>query len=405
MLVLDEKRVRAAITVADLIPVMERALIDFSAGRVVQPTRQMLEVPDRGGLFAPMPVIMDDVIGVKALTYYPGNAVRGIPTHHAQILLFRADTGEPLATIDGRLITEMRTAAVSAAATKAMAATDARVLAILGSGVQARSHFEALRLVREFAEVRVWSPTAAHVQRFADATGARVAASAADAAADADVIVTATAATRPVLAGAWLKAGAHVNAIGAPRPAWRELDDAAMGNLLVVDSRQAALRESGDVILSNATIAAELGEVLAGHKIVKRGWLSSEPGAERTRVPCGYEMWCGRRALRSRVGGSRRFFDRPPKAALGWSYRVDTRACGVSSHACRKTEFGLLVQESANSRAGKSVAAPGNDWPGVSRTKTYLATASRGGCHPRNRTGGHSHPPREDLDGERPKAF
>ncbi|MBI3113466.1 MAG: ornithine cyclodeaminase family protein, partial [Rhodospirillales bacterium] len=114
MLVLDEKRVRAAITVADLIPVMERALIDFSAGRVVQPTRQMLEAPDCGGLFASMPVIMDEVIGVKALTYYPGNAVRGIPTHHAQILLFRTDTGEPLATIDGRLITEMRTAAVSA---------------------------------------------------------------------------------------------------------------------------------------------------------------------------------------------------------------------------------------------------------------------------------------------------
>ncbi|HEX9570021.1 MAG TPA: ornithine cyclodeaminase family protein [Rhodospirillales bacterium] len=270
MLVLDEKRVRAAITVADLIPVMERALIDFSAGRIVQPVRQMLEVPDRGGLFAPMPVIMDDVIGVKALTYYPGNAARGIPTHYAQILLFRADTGEPLATIDGRLITEMRTAAVSAAATKVMAATDARVLAILGSGVQARSHLEALRLVRKFAEVRVWSPTAAHARRFADATGVRLATSAAAAVADADVIVTATAATRPVLAGAWLKAGAHVNAIGAPRPTWRELDDTAMGNLLVVDSREAATKESGDVILSKAVIAAELGEVLAGHKIVNR---------------------------------------------------------------------------------------------------------------------------------------
>ncbi|MGH6661067.1 MAG: ornithine cyclodeaminase family protein [Rhodospirillales bacterium] len=270
MLVLDEKRVRAAITVADLIPVMERALIDFSAGRVVQPVRQMLEVADRGGLFASMPAIMDDVIGVKALTYYPGNAVRGIPTHYAQILLFHADTGEPLATIDGRLITEMRTAAVSAAATKAMAATDARVLAILGSGVQARSHLEALRRVRKFAEVRVWSPTAAHARRFADATGARVATSAAAAVADADVIVTATAATRPVLAGAWLKAGAHVNAIGAARPTWRELDDTAMGNLLVVDSREAATKESGDVILSKAAIAAELGEVLAGHKIVNR---------------------------------------------------------------------------------------------------------------------------------------
>lgn len=270
MRVIDEDQVRNAVTIADLIPVMERALIDFSAGRIVQPVRRMLEVADRGGLFAPMPVIMDDVIGVKALTYYPGNEARGIPTHHAQILLFRADTGEPLATIDGRLITELRTAAVSAAATKAMAATDARVLAILGSGVQARSHFEALRLVRDFIEFRVWSPTATHARRFAEATGARLAASAADAVADADVVVTATAATTPILEGAWLKVGAHVNAVGAPRPAWRELDDAAMGNLLVVDSREAALKESGDVILSKAVIAAELGEVLAGHKIVNR---------------------------------------------------------------------------------------------------------------------------------------
>lgn len=270
MRVIDEDQVRNAVTIADLIPVMERALIDFSAGRFVQPVRQMLEVADRGGLFAPMPVIMDDVIGVKAFTYYPGNDARGIPTHHAQILLFRADTGEPLATIDGRLITELRTAAVSAAATKAMAATDARVLAILGSGVQARSHFEALRLVRDFIECRVWSPTATHARRFAEATGARLAASAADAVADADVVVTATAATTPILEGAWLKVGAHVNAVGAPRPAWRELDDAAMGNLLVVDSREAALKESGDVILSKAVIAAELGEVLAGNKIVNR---------------------------------------------------------------------------------------------------------------------------------------
>jgi len=270
MLVLDEKRVRAAITVADLIPVMERALIDFSAGRVVQPVRQMLEVADHGGLFAPMPVIMGDIVGVKALTYYPGNAARGLPTHHAQILLFRADSGEPLATIDGRLITELRTAAVSAAATKALASPEARVLAILGSGVQARSHVEALRLVRDFAEVRVWSPTADHARKFADAAGARMTAGAADAVAGADVVVTATAATTPILKGAWLKPGAHVNAIGAVRPTWRELDDAAMANVLVVDSRDAAVKESGDVIGSKATIAAELGQVLAGHKIVNR---------------------------------------------------------------------------------------------------------------------------------------
>lgn len=268
MLTIDEQRVRAAITVADLIPTMERALIDFSAGRVVQPLRRMLEVPDAGGLFASMPVIIGDVLGVKALTYYPANAARGLATHHAQILLFRADNGEPLATIDGRLITEWRTAAVSAAATKVLAASDARALAILGSGVQARSHAEALALVRDFADVRVWSPTAAHARRLADAIGGRAVAAAKDAVEGADVVVTATAATTPILEGAWLKRGCHVNAVGAPRPAWRELDDAVMANVVIVDSRDAARAESGDVIGARAAIAAELGEVLAGHNTV-----------------------------------------------------------------------------------------------------------------------------------------
>jgi thiomorpholine-carboxylate dehydrogenase len=270
MLVLDEKRVAETVGIADLIPVMEKALIDFSAGRVTQPVRQMLEIPDHGGLFAPMPVIMDDVIGVNALTYYPGNAGRGLPTHHAQILLFSAATGEPLAAIDGRLITEMRTAAVSALATRMLAAPGATVLAIIGSGAQARSHFQALSLVRRFAETRVWSPTEAHARRFADAIGGRAVAGPEDAVTDADVIVTATAATRPVLHGDWLKPGAHVNAVGAPRPAWRELDDRAMANVVVVDSRAAATQESGDVILSKAVIAAELGEVLVNQMVVNR---------------------------------------------------------------------------------------------------------------------------------------
>ena len=268
MLVIDESQVEDALTFADLIPVLEKALIDFSAGRVMQPVRRMLEVPGHGGLFASMPVIMGDLVGVKALTYYPANARRGVPTHHAQILLFNAATGEPLATIDGRLITEMRTAAVSALATRAMAAPDARSLAILGSGVQARSHALALALVRRFTDIRVWSPTPAHARRFAEAIGARPVATAEAAVRKVDVVVTATAATQPILEGAWLKPGAHVNAVGAPRPTWRELDDAAMRNALVVDSREAALQESGDVILSGAPIVAELGEVLAGTRPV-----------------------------------------------------------------------------------------------------------------------------------------
>ena len=209
-------------------------------------------------------------MGAKLVTFYPGNAARGVPTHSALIVLFRPDTGEPLAIMDGRLITEMRTAAVSAVATRAMAAEDARVLAILGSGVQARSHAEALRLVRDFEEIRVWSRTPEHAERFAAEVGAR-AMSAADAVRDADVVVTATASMDPVLKGAWLKPGAHVNAIGWRGPKGRELDDEAMRNIVVVDSREAVLRESGDVLLSGAEIYAELGEVVAGTRPVRRG--------------------------------------------------------------------------------------------------------------------------------------
>ena len=172
--------------------------------------------------------------------------------------------------MDGRLITEMRTAAVSAVATRAMAAEDARVLAILGSGVQARSHAEALRLVRDFEEIRVWSRTPEHAERFAAEVGAR-AMSAADAVREADVVVTATSSMDPVLKGAWLKPGAHVNAVGWRGPEGRELDDETMRNIVVVDSREAVLRESGDVLLSGAEIHAELGEVLAGTRPVRRG--------------------------------------------------------------------------------------------------------------------------------------
>ncbi len=263
-LYLNEDQVRTHLCMEELIPAMEKALIDFSAGRVVQPVRSVISVEKYGGFFLLMPALSDS-LGVKLVTFYPPNAERGLPTHMATILLFRPETGEPLAVMDGRLITEMRTAAVSAAATKLLSRGDAQVLAILGSGVQAHSHVEALRCVRNFKETRVWSRNPEHARRFADEVGAH-AVSAEEAVRDADVIVTATSATEPVLRGAWLKPGAHVNAVGAARPDWRELDDDVMRNVLFVDSRDAALRESGDVILSQAKIHAELGEVLVGVK-------------------------------------------------------------------------------------------------------------------------------------------
>ncbi len=261
-LFLDEEQVRQHLRMADLIPAMEKALIDFSAGKVTQPVRSVISVDPPGGFFGMMPALADG-LGIKLVAFYPSNAKLGIPTHMATIFLVDPETGSPLAIMDGRLITEMRTAAVSAAATNLLASPDAKILAILGSGVQARSHWEALRLVRQFEEVRVWSVTKAHAERFANEIGAK-AMSSEKAVHDADVIVTATSSTTPILQGEWLKTGCHANAVGACRPDWRELDDKAMSNVVFVDSREAALKESGDIILSGAKIYAELGEGLAG---------------------------------------------------------------------------------------------------------------------------------------------
>jgi thiomorpholine-carboxylate dehydrogenase len=264
---IDEASVRAALRWEPLIAAMEEALAAFSSGRVLQPVRNMLTIEEDKRYLGIMPAVAEDTMGVKLVSFYPGNAGTGIPTHLAMILLFRTDTGEPLAIMDGRLITEMRTAAVSAAATRHLAAPESRVLALLGSGVQAGAHLEALSRVREFDDVRVWSRTPEHARRFAEERGIRAATDAASAVRDADVVVTATSAREPILQGAWLKPGAHVNAVGAPRPTWRELDDDVMkGSVLVVDSREAVLKEAGDVILSKVPIHAEVGEIFAGSK-------------------------------------------------------------------------------------------------------------------------------------------
>src|SRR5947208_85899 len=263
-LFLNEEQVRQQLRMADLIPAMEKALIDFSARRVTQPVRSIISVDPPGGFLGLMPALTPDGLGLKAVTFYPSNAERGIPTHMATIFLVDPQTGTPLAIMDGRLITEMRTAAVSAAATKLLASPDAKILCILGSGVQARSHVEAMRLVRHFVEIRVWSSTPEHAKRFAQEIGAS-SMSAEQAVRGAEVIVTVTSSKAPVLKGDWLKPGCHVNAIGACRPDWRELDDEAMKkNVVFVDSREGAMRESGDVILSGAEIYSELGEALAG---------------------------------------------------------------------------------------------------------------------------------------------
>jgi len=260
---LDEEQVRQHLRMEDLIPATEKALVDFSAGKVTQLVRSVITVDPPGGFFGMMPALTPEGLGIKIVTFYASNAERGLPTHMATIFLVDPETGAPLAVMDGTLITEMRTAAVSAAATNLLASPDAKILAILGSGVQARSHVEALRLVRNFEEIRVWSRTQSRAERFAEKLDA-TAMPAEDAVRDADVVVTATNSKTPILKGSWLKPGCHVNAIGACRPDWRELDNDAMANVVFVDSREAAMKESGDVILSGTKIYAELGEALAG---------------------------------------------------------------------------------------------------------------------------------------------
>jgi ornithine cyclodeaminase/alanine dehydrogenase-like protein (mu-crystallin family) len=222
----------------------------------------MVPVAGHGGFLGSMPAYAGGQLGAKLVTFFPNN--QGVPTHHALVVLFKPETGEPLAVMDGRLITEMRTAAVSAAATNVLARRDATMLAILGSGVQAQSHLESLRLVRDFREVRVWSPRSARA--FAERCGVRLARSAEEAVRGADVVVVATTSRTPVLKGEWLSPGTHVNAVGAPRPDWRELDDEVLRRAkLYVEQRAAASRESGDVI-AGGKIFAELREVFNSRK-------------------------------------------------------------------------------------------------------------------------------------------
>jgi thiomorpholine-carboxylate dehydrogenase len=245
---------------------MESALAQFSRGSDIHPVRTILTIEERARYLGLMPAVSGDVMGLKFVTFYPVNAGAGVPTHNATILLYRTDNGQPIAAMDGRLITEMRTAAVSAAVTRYLAPKESRILALLGSGVQAHAHLHALRCVRELSEVRVWSRTPEHTARFAREHGVNAVPTAQDAVSGADVVVAATAAQDPVLRGAWLKPGAHVNAVGSCRPDWRELDDDAMRATLVVDSREAVGQEAGDVILSGAPIYAEAGEIFSGAK-------------------------------------------------------------------------------------------------------------------------------------------
>jgi ornithine cyclodeaminase len=279
-LILTEADVRAVLSMDDLIEAMRDALVQFADGAVVQPLRQVLQVGPGHAFVGVMPAFMTDpaALGAKLVTVFGRNAERNLPTHLATILLLDPETGELLCLMDGRYITEARTAAVSAVATKLMARPDASVLAILGSGVQAWSHLDALARVRPLADVRVWSRTMEHARRFVDrargVVSARVEAVASPDAAlqGADLVALTTASPVPIAESRWVAGGAHICAVGACRPDQREMDsDLVARGRLVVDSREGALNEAGDVVLPMKEgrfgadhIVATLGDVAAG---------------------------------------------------------------------------------------------------------------------------------------------
>jgi len=221
-------------------------------------------IPQSTDAFAVMPGYLGKpkTFGAKIITVYPGNHGTEFDSHQGAVLLFDSENGSLSALLDATAITTIRTAAVSAVATRLLAREHASRLAIIGSGVQAGSHLAALRHVRSFQEVRVWSPR--NAPAFAQKHGVKAVASAEQAARGADVVVVAASSTTPILEGHWLAPGTHVNAIGATRPNWRELDDQLVTTARVfVDSREAATRESGDVIAAKSEVT-EIGAVVAG---------------------------------------------------------------------------------------------------------------------------------------------
>jgi alanine dehydrogenase len=256
MLVLDEAQVSRLLDMDDAIAAVDAALRAQSAGETNFPLRQAARAP--GGILGAMPGVITGAkpaLGAKLVTFFLGNAARGIHTHNALIALFEPTTGEPLALMDGRYITEIRTAAASAVATRALAASSAGGLAILGTGVQARSHIDALSRVMNIEDLRVWGRTKSKAEALASwATAerkipARAAVSAAEACRGATVVCTTTAASQALFDADAISMGAHVNAVGASTPAMRELPGALMSRARIfVDSIEGAMHEAADII-------------------------------------------------------------------------------------------------------------------------------------------------------------
>ncbi len=280
LLHLDAGDVLRLLPMADCIGVMERAFAALGRGEVLQPLRTVIHRPDGVGSLYVMPAytVEPPALAVKLISVFHGNHARGLPSHQGIVVAFDPDSGAPAALLDAASVTIRRTAAVSGLATRLLAREDAGDLALLGTGAQALPHLEAMRLVRPIRRVRVWSPDTARRKAFAtrasEASGLDVEMtdSAKEAVEGADIICTLTAARQPVLEGAWLANGCHINAVGASTRTTRELDTLAVRRArIVVDSRSAALSEAGDLLIpmeegaiGEDSIAAELSELVLG---------------------------------------------------------------------------------------------------------------------------------------------
>jgi ornithine cyclodeaminase/alanine dehydrogenase-like protein (mu-crystallin family) len=284
VLVLNAEEVTRLLPMPDCISLMRVALAGLAQGEAVLPLRTVMRLPDASGFLGVMPGYLsaadegNAALGMKAVTVFPGNATRGIDTHQGAVLLFEADTGRLSALMDGAAVTAIRTAAVSGVASDLLARPDARDLAVLGAGVQARTHIEAIAAVRPLRRVKIWSRNSKRAASLGSELRAHfsfpieVEVNAEAAVRGADIIATVTASAQPILQRDWLKDGVHINAVGSSTPSSREVDTETMAAArLFVDRRESALAEAGDLLIPMREgavtadhVQAELGEVIIG---------------------------------------------------------------------------------------------------------------------------------------------
>jgi ornithine cyclodeaminase len=279
---LDKNTITALLPMQDCISVMERTFQSLAAGECLQPLRNLMWLPDKSGILGMMPGYAgsQEILGIKVITIFHANHALGLPSHQGTVMLFDAKQGTPILLLDAATITAIRTAAVSALATRLLAREDATHLAILGTGEQAEQHAHAIALVRPLTAITIWGRNEMHAAAFAHKLGSghdipiHVASSAQEAVEDADIICTVTSSPQPILLGEWIPEGAHVNAVGSCTPVTRELDTkAVLRSRLYTDRYESLFNEAGEFLipkkegfLNEAAVQGELGEVLTGTK-------------------------------------------------------------------------------------------------------------------------------------------